>query len=142
MSETPPPYTGKSAPAAQATPAQLPAAPAPSVPPATTWHSRALLIGVGVLAALVGIATAIGGVNFPINAPVESAIAFGIVVDMIAVVVTVAIMTVVASRGRAAPVRQALPVHTQRSVFAIFAIGLAALTLVAWILGGGPTQLI
>ena len=120
----------------------MPAMPVPFVPTATTWHNRGLLIGVGVLAALTGIATAIGGVNFPVNAPVESAVAFGIVVDMIAVVVTIVIMTVVESRRRADPVRQALPVYTQRSVFAIFAIGLAALTLLAWILGGGPTQLI
>ena len=142
MSETPPPYTGKPAPAAEAAPAPMPAMPVPFVPTLAIWHSRALLIGVGVLAALVGIATAVGGVNFPSAAPVESAFAFGILVDMIAVVVTIAIMTVVEYRRRADPVRQGLPVDTRRSVFAIVAVGLAVLTLVVWIVGDGPRQVI
>jgi hypothetical protein len=127
MSETPPPYT---------------AAPTRVVPTVAIWHSRAFLIGVGALAVLAGVATAIGGVNFPNNAPVESLYAFGVVVDMIAVVVTIVILTIVEFRRRADPVRQALPVNTRPSVFAIVAIGMAVLTLLAWVVGDGPAQVI
>ncbi len=108
----------------------------------TIWHSRALLIGVAALAALAGVGTAIGAAGFPGNAPVESIYAFGIVVDMIAVVVVLVILTIVEFRRRADPVRLGLPVNPRPSVFAIIAIALAALTLLSWVVGGGPTQLI
>jgi hypothetical protein len=160
MSETPLPDTGKAATGKAATgkaatrkptraaptPAtktpDAKATPAPVVQNVAVWHNRGLLVGVGAFAALVGIATAIGGVNFPNNAPVESAFAFGIVVDMIAVVVTIVIMIVVETRRRADPVIRALPLYTRASRFAVVALGLAVLTVVAWILGDGPRQLI
>ena len=126
MTETPPPYTAQPKP----------------VPQVAIWHSRALLIGVGAFAALAGIGTAIGAVSFPNNAPVESVYAFGIVVDMIAVVVTLVILTIVEFRRRADPARQGVPINKRPSVFAIIAVGMAAVTVIAWVVGDGPAQVI
>ncbi len=142
MSETPPPYTGKSkaAPKSEAAPV-LPAT-APVVGYVTIWHSRALLIGVAALAALTAIGTAVGAAGFPSNAPVESIYAFGVIVDMLAVVVALTILTVVEFRRRADPIRLGLPVNPRPSVFAIIAIAMAGLTLFAWVVGDGPNQVI
>jgi hypothetical protein len=188
MSETPPPYTGKSAkspakpatkapakpaaktaakPAAQAAakpavkaaatapaasaaapapaPVSAPYAPPPPPPPVyyvTIWHSRALLIGVGALGLLTAILTAVGASGFPGAAPVEQIYAFGIIVDMIAVAIALTVMIVVELRRRADPNRLGLPVNPRPSVFAIIAVVLAFLTVLAWVVGGGPTQLI
>ncbi len=126
--------------------AGTPAPPMPVTAPVasyvTIWHSRAVLIGVGAFAALAGIGTAIGAFGFPNNAPVESIYAFGVVVDMIAVVIALIILTITEYRRRADPVRLGLPVNPRPSVFAIIAIAMAALTLLAWVVGDGPTQLI
>lgn len=195
MSETPPPYTGKSAktpaakPAAKTpakpaakTPAKTPAkpaaktpakaaatatakpatapavtppvaatttatpAPAPQLAPAiyyvTIWHSRAVLIGVAVLAALAAIGTVVGASGFPGAAPIEQLYAFGVIVDMVAVAIAISVLIVVEVRRRADPNRLGLPVNPRPSVFAIVAVGMAVLTLMFWIGGGGPTQLI
>jgi len=115
---------------------------APVVSYVTIWHSRAVLIGVGALATLAAIGTAIGAFGFPNNAPIESFYAFGVVVDMIAVVIALIILTITEFRRRADPVRLGLPVNPRPSVFAIIAIAMAGLTLLAWVVGGGPTQLI
>ncbi len=137
----PPPVAPAVAPNTTAT---TPPAPqfAPVVSYVTIWHSRAVLIGVAAFAALAGIGTAIGAASFPTNAPVESIQAFGVVVDMIAVVVALVILMVVEFRRRADPVRLGLPVNPRPSVFAIIAIVMAGLTLLAWVVGGGPTQVI
>jgi hypothetical protein len=183
MSETPPPYTGKSAktpaaktpakpaakPAAKApakTPAKTPAkpaaaaavtppvvstatatpAPAPQLAPVvyyvTIWHSRAVLIGVAALAAFAAIGTVVGASGFPGAAPVEQIYAFGVIVDMVAVAIAVSVLIVVEVRRRGDPNRLGLPVNPRPSVFAIVAVGMAVLTLMFWIGGGGPTQLI
>ncbi len=125
-------------------PAPVPAMPATAavVSYVTIWHSRALLIGVAAFAALAGIGTSIGAFGFPDNAPVESIYAFGIVVDMLAVVIALAILTITEYRRRTDPVRLGLPVNPRPSVFAILAVALAGLTLLAWVVGEGPTQLI
>jgi hypothetical protein len=185
MSETPPPYTGKSAkspakpvtkapaksaaqtpaksaaqpatkapaksaaaaPAATPAPAPVspPYAPPPAPPPVyyvTIWHSRATLVAVGALGLLTAILTAVGASGFPGAAPVEQIYAFGIIVDMVAVAIALTVMIVVELRRRADPNRLGLPVNPRPSVFAIIAVVLAFLTVMAWVVGGGPTQLI
>ena len=157
MSETPPPYTGKAAkspkPAAKApasvtppaAPAPAPYAPPPPPPPVyyvTIWHSRAVLIAVGALGLLTAILTAVGASGFPGAAPVEQIYAFGIIVDMVAVAIALTVMIVVEFRRRADPNRLGLPVNPRPSVFAIIAVVMAFLTVLAWVVGGGPTQLI
>jgi len=122
MTQPPAPYTGRSR--------------------LAVWHSRALLIGVAALALLAGIGTAVGSSGFPGAAPVEQIYAFGVIVDMIAVVVALGVMIVVEYRRRADPARRELEVNTRPSVFAIIAIVMAVLTVVAWVVSGGPTQLL
>jgi hypothetical protein len=127
------------------TPAATPA-PAPQLAPAvyyvTIWHSRAVLVGVAALAALSAIGTVIGASGFPGAAPVEQIYAFGVIVDMVAVAIATSVLIVVEVRRRADPNRLGLPVNPRPSVFAIIAVGMAVLTLMFWIGGGGPTQLI
>ena len=191
MSETPPPYTGKTtkpaakapakapanapakpaakapakpaaktpakpaakAPAVPATPTASAPAPAPAMtPPApqapsgvfyvTIWHNRALLIGVGALALVTMIATVVGAAGFPSNAPVEQIYAFGVIVDMVAVTIAIGILIAVELRRRADPNRLGLPVNPRPSAFAIVAVIMAGLTLLAWVVGDGPTQVI
>ena len=157
MSETPPPYTGgpaKKTPAKPAakTPAKTPpvalvstAPPAPQAPAGhylAIWHSRAVLIGVGALGLLTAILTGVGVSGFPSNAPVEQIYAFGVIVDMVAVGIALAVMIVVELRRRVDPNRLGLPVNPRPSVFAIIAIVMAGVTLFAWVVGDGPTQLI
>jgi hypothetical protein len=106
------------------------------------WHSRALLIGVGALAVLTVILTAVGASGFPGAAPVEQLYAFGVIVDMVAVAIALGVMTFVEYRRRADPNRLGLPVNTRPSVFAIIALVMAVLTVLAWIVGTGPQQVI
>jgi hypothetical protein len=115
---------------------------APVISYVTIWHSRAVLIGVASLAALAGIGTAVGAAGFPSNAPIESVYAFGVIVDMLAVVVALTILTIVEFRRRADPIRLGLPVNPRPSVFGFIAIVMAGLTLLAWVVGDGPTQII
>ena len=104
--KTPSPSPAASpAPPAAPVPAPAQQATAPVVSYVTIWHNRAVLIAVGALAALAGIGTAIGAFGFPVNAPVESIQAFGVVVDMIAVVVALIILTITEFRRRADPIR-------------------------------------
>jgi hypothetical protein len=142
MSETPPPYTGRPADAKK--PAMTP--PGPQAPQpvyvVTIWHSRALLIGVGALALLGVIGTVAGASGFPGAAPIEQLYAFGVVVDMVAVVIAIGILLVVELRRRADPKRLGLPVNPRPSVFAILAVVMAVFTLLAWMVGGGPGQVI
>ena len=129
MSEPPPPYTGRSATAEPPT--------TQYAGYVTIWHSRALLIGVGALALLAAIAA-----NFPSSAPVEDFYAFGVIVDMVAVAIAMAVMTVVEYLRRRDPIRLQLPVNRRPSVFAIVAVVMGLLTVVVWSVGGGPQQLI
>ena len=156
MSETPPPYTGKAGevdeagrqgpgvrhPGAAPAPALCAAAPAATVYYVTIWHSRALLIGVGALALLAVVGTVVGASGFPGAAPVEQLYAFGVIVDMVAVAIAISVMLVVEFRRRADPNRLGLPVNPRPSVFAIIALVMAVLTVLAWVVGGGPTQVI
>jgi hypothetical protein len=121
------------------------APPAPQAPAGnyvTIWHSGAVLIGVGALGLLTAILTGVGVSGFPSNAPVEQVFAFGVIIDMVAVAIALTVMIVVELRRRADPNRLGLPVNPRPSVFAIIAIVMAGLTVLAWIGGGGPTQLI
>jgi hypothetical protein len=104
------------------------------------WHNRAVLIAVGALGLLTAILTWVGLSGFPVNAPVEQLYAYGVIIDMVAVAITLAVATVVEFRRRADPTRSQLPVNARLSVFAIIAIGMAVLTAVAWIVSGGPQQ--
>jgi len=134
MSEPPPPYTGRSATAEPPT--------TQYAGYVTIWHSRALLIGVAALALLAAILTGIGAANFPSAAPVEDFYAFGVIVDMVAVAIAMAVMTVVEYLRRRDPIRLQLPVNRRPSVFAIVAVVMGLLTVVVWSVGGGPQQLI
>ncbi len=114
----------------------------PRYPGVTTWHSRALLIGVGALAVLTVIGTAVGASGFPGAAPIEQLYAFGVIVDMVAVAIAIGILLVVEYRRRSDPNRLGLPVNQRPSIFAILALVMAVLTVVAWVVGTGPTQVI
>jgi hypothetical protein len=129
----------------QPPPSQVPdttAAPVLDGPPVQVWHSIPILIGVGVVALLAAIATGIGGVGFPINAPVEQIYAFGLVVDLAAVAITMTIFTIVEFRRRADPRLRTLPPDTRRSTLAIVAVVLTGVTVLAWVIDGGAGQLI
>jgi hypothetical protein len=108
----------------------------------TIWHSYAVLIGVGALALLTVIGTAVGASGFPGAAPIEQLYAFGVIVDMVAVVIAIAILIVVEYRRHADPNRLGLPVNQRPSVFAIIALVMAVLTVLAWVVGAGPAQVI
>ena len=110
--------------------------------PTVIWHSRTLLIAVGALGAVAAILTFVGLAGFPVNAPVEQVYAIGVIIDMAAVAITLTIVSIVEYRRRADPARLALPVSAKLSVFAIIAAGFAVVTTVAWVVGGGPEQLL
>jgi hypothetical protein len=118
-----------------------PVAPAVSVPQVRTWHSIPLLIGVGAVSLLAAIATGIGGVNFPVNAPVEQIYAFGLIVDLVAVAITMTIFAIVEFRRRADPLRRSFAPDTRRSVLAIVAVILVGVAVLAWGYDGGLGQL-
>jgi hypothetical protein len=137
MSE-PAPYTGKTDPA---TPAVAPVVPGPPPVYSVVWHSRAVLIGVAGAALLAAVLTAVGSANFPSAAPVEQLYAFGLIVDLIAVVAAVGALLIVEYVRRGTPGRLAAPVNTRPSVFAIIAVALAAIALVAFATTGAGEQL-
>ncbi|MEQ1737766.1 MAG: hypothetical protein ABL886_15335, partial [Rhodoglobus sp.] len=60
----------------------------------------------------------------------------------LAVVIALGILIFVEVRRRADPYRLGLPVNQRPSVFAILALVMAVLTVLAWVAGGGPTQVI
>lgn len=133
----------EAAPVAQA-PAAPAVAPVVSGPPpiySVTWHSRVLLIGVAAAALLAGILTAVGAANFPGAAPVEQLYAFGLIVDLIAVTVVLGALLIVEFVRRGNPARATLPVNTRPSVFAIIAIVLSAIALLAFLTTGAGEQI-
>lgn len=152
MTDTPPPYTGSASPESTSAPAPAPAAapagppqpahPVQYAPPTATWHSRALLIGVGVAALAGAILTTIGGQGFPYNAPVEQLYAFGLTVDLVAVVITMVVFTIIEFRRRGDAARLALAVNANPSPLAIIAVVMGGIALLAWLIGGGLAELI
>lgn len=127
-------------------PADSPAPVAPVVPGpppayAVVWHSRAVLIGVAGAALLAAILTGVGSANFPGAAPVEQLYAFGLIVDLIAVIGGVGALIIVEFVRRANPLRVAAPVNARPSVFAIVAIVMAAIAFVGFATAGGGEQL-
>lgn len=124
-----------------ATPAVAPVVPGPPPVYAVAWHSRALLIGVAGAALVMLILTIVGSANFPGNAPVEQIQAFGMIVDLIAVVVVVGALLVVEFVRRGNAARATLPVNVRPSVFAIIAIVLSAIALVAFLTTGAGEQI-
>lgn len=118
-----------------------PVVPGPSPGYTVVWHSRAVLIGVAGAALLAAILTAVGSANFPGAAPIEQLYAFGLIVDLIAVIVAVGALIIVEFVRRASPYRSAAPVSTRPSVFAIVAIVMAAIAFVGFATAGGGEQL-
>lgn len=144
MTDTPAPYTGHAS-AEPDGPAQPEGPPQPAFPTVysprlVTWHSRVLLIAVVVLAVVAAILNAVGGQGFPGAAPIEQLYCFGLIVDLVAVSIVVAALGVVEFVRRRNADRRGQPLNTRFSVFAIFAIALAFLALIAWAIGGGLEQ--
>ena len=132
------------------TPVATAAAPAPAVAPvvpgpppvyAVAWHSRALLIGVAGAALVMLILTIVGSANFPSNAPVEQIQAFGMIVDLIAVVVVVGALLIVEFVRRGNAARATRPVNVRPSVFAIIALVLSAIALATFLTTGAGEQI-
>lgn len=127
--------------AAAAAPAVAPVVPGPPPGYTVVWHSRAVLIGVAGAALLAAILTAVGSANFPSAAPVEQLYAFGLIVDLIAVIVAVGALIIVEFVRRANPHRVAAPVSARPSVFAIISIVMAAIAFLGFATAGGGEQL-
>jgi len=123
-------------------PAHAPVVPGPPAAFSVVWHSRVVLFGVIAAAAVSAILTAIGSANFPSAAPVEGLYAIGLIVDLVAVVLSVGAVTIVEFVRRGNADRALLPVNRRPSVFAIIAVALAAIALIAWAAGGGFEQFV
>jgi hypothetical protein len=121
--------------------AVAPVVPGPPPVYAVAWHSRALLIGVAGAALLMLILTIVGSANFPSNAPVEQIQAFGMIVDLIAVIAVVGALLIVEFVRRGNAARATLPVNVRPSMFAIIALVLSAIALVAFLTTGAGEQI-
>jgi hypothetical protein len=111
-------------------------------PRPVTWHSRILLIAVAVIAVVAAVLTTLGGRGFPYNAPIEQLYCFGLTVDLVATAIALVALAVVEFIRRANPELRARPLNTRPSVFAIVAVSLSGLALLAWAVGGGLVELI
>jgi hypothetical protein len=148
MSELPP-YTGSTsetppAPTKPAAPehAVAPVVPGPPLVRPAVWHSRALLIGVAAAALIAAILTGVGSTGFPYNAPVEQIYSLLMMVDLVAVVIAIGALLVVEFVRRANADRRAAPLNVRPSVFAIVAVVLSGIALLAFLSGGGAEQVV
>lgn len=98
-------------------------------------HSRALLIGVGALALLCAIVTFIGGVMFG-GGPVEEIYRFGMIVDLVAMALTLGIVTLVEYVQRRTTRPPGAPVNGRFSIFAIIAVAMSVIAFSSWCFGG------
>ncbi|HEV7741537.1 MAG TPA: hypothetical protein VGO65_03890 [Pseudolysinimonas sp.] len=103
----------------------------PTVPPLAVRHSRALLIAVAAIAVVCAILTVVGGIMFA-GGPAEEIYRFGLVADLIAMAVTLAILTIAETAQRQTTRRPDAPLNTRFSVFAIIAIVMSAIAVVLW----------
>jgi hypothetical protein len=130
------------APATTAPAGYAPVVPGPPAPYAVVWHSRALLISVAGAALLAAILTGVGSANFPSAAPVEQLYAFGLIVDLLAVVATVGAFIIIEFVRRGNAARATAPVNRRPSVFAIIAVVMSGIALVVFVAGGGGEQFV
>lgn len=108
--------------------------PPTTLPPAFV-HSRALLIGVAAVAAVCAILTFIGGVMFA-GGPAEEIYRLGMIVDLVVMFVVLAMFTIVETVQRQTSRRLDAPRNPSLSVFAIIAVVMSTLAVVAWSFGG------
>ncbi|CAN5183063.1 hypothetical protein BH11ACT3_BH11ACT3_02710 [soil metagenome] len=107
------------------------------LPRLVTRHSRALLVAVAGFALVAAVVMAVGGQGFPSAAPVEQLYCFGLIIDMVAVVITTGTLTAIefARRGDASLASAAL--NHRPSVFAIIAVIASVAAFALWASSGG-----